>query len=156
MTSIAARVFAVIAALAAAVAMAPAQDVSLDDVRRVAAYAADWELLDRPVSGADSTRLRAAVADARRDFGGRGPALARYFLTHTHPPPQNIAFFFLLHAVGDLPTVRVLADALIDPPIPEGSVIGRDPYELASHSKRSYKIPRFAPIRVGSRSSMPC
>ncbi len=49
MTSIAARVFAVIAALAAAVAMAPAQDVSLDDVRRVAAYAADWELLDRPV-----------------------------------------------------------------------------------------------------------
>lgn len=56
------------------------------------------------------------VKEARALFAGRGPDVARYFLTHTDMPRANGAYFFVLQALADTDTALVLIRALGDPP----------------------------------------
>lgn len=112
---------------------ARAQEITAGEAQRVAPYYPYWELADAtPSAPADvQVRLNAAIREAEQEFSGRGPALARYFLRHIQASPGNTAFFFLFRAVGDTETARVLIRALLDPPLPEGAALGRDPEEIS-------------------------
>ncbi|MBK5294308.1 MAG: HEAT repeat domain-containing protein [Acidobacteriia bacterium] len=74
--------------------------------------------------------MQTARREAWRDFGGRGPALAQHFLHHVKASPGNTAFFFLFSTVGDANTAQQLIQALLNPPLPQGMALGRDPAEL--------------------------
>lgn len=113
-------------------ARAAAQDLTADEVRRVAPYYRHLELVDvpEPLSADAKQRLDAAIDEARREFSGRGPALARHFLQHIQASPGNSAFFFLFRAVGDADTARLLVASLLDTP-QDASRLGRDPEEVS-------------------------
>lgn len=61
-------------------------------------------------------RAQAAYREVQAVFAGRGPDVARHFLTHTEYPPVNEAYFFVLEAVADTETALVLIRALWDSP----------------------------------------
>lgn len=80
------------------------------------------------------------VEEARALFAGRGPDIARHFLTHTDVPRADYAYFFLLQALADTDTALVLIRALWDPPkiisgfvVKAGdstSILGRDRLQI--------------------------
>ena len=114
-------------------ALATVQEFTAEDLRRMATYGAAWGLADTSVAlpPESARRLEADIERARRDFGGRGPALAQYFVQHVDRSVDNAAFFFLFRAIGDLRTARVLLQALPYPPVPAGAALGRDVGEIA-------------------------
>lgn len=107
---------------------ATAQPLTPGDVARIAPYAQYWGLEREPAAERD--RLNDGLRQARAEFGGRGAALARHFLIHIQARPSNTAYFFLFRAVGDVDTAMVLIPALTNPPVAQGSVLGRDPAEI--------------------------
>ncbi len=116
-------------ALLAGLAFQPAmiaQELSAAELQRAAPFYRYWGLVDAP----DGGRLDAATREAQQEFAGRGPALARHFLHHVQASPSNTAFFFLFRAAGDVETAQMLMHALMDPPMLQGLVVGRDPGEL--------------------------
>jgi hypothetical protein len=125
--------FVLLAAFTLRLAEMRGQQVSVEEAQRVAPYYRYWELADAsPAAPSDvQVRLSAAIREAEQEFGGRGPALAQHFLHHIQASPGNTAFFFLFRAVGDLETARMLIQALLDPPQPNGTILGRDPGEIA-------------------------
>lgn len=126
------RAIVVVAGLVLLPAPGRAQEMTVDEAQRAAPYYRYWELADAtpPAPAEVQTRLRAAIREAEREFGGRGPALAQYFLRHMQASPGNTAFFFLFRAVGDVETARVLIKGLLDPPPIEGQGYGRDAGEI--------------------------
>src|SRR5437879_6078707 len=101
--------------------LAHAQELSAEEAQRAAPYYQYWQRVDS----------QGALRQAQMDFAGRGTALAQHFLHHVQASPGNTAFFFLFRAVGDVGTARLLIQALLDPPIPQGAPLGRDPGELS-------------------------
>lgn len=122
----------VLAGLLLQPAVARAQEITAEEAQKVAAYDRYWELADAvpPASPDVQSRLAAAIREAEQEFGGQGPALARHFLRHVQASPGNTAFFFLFRAVGDVETARVLIPALLDPPLIDAQVYGRDAGEI--------------------------
>lgn len=118
-------------------AIVPGQEVTFDEARRAAHYSEYWALAAASrTTASEADRLNAAIDDARKEFGGRGPALARYFVDHVQAAPGNASFHFLFRAVGDLETTRVLIDALLDPPpaSPPRPARDREEIVLAIHA----------------------
>lgn len=74
-------------------------------------------------------QLQSALAEAQRDFGGRGTEMAAEFLGRVSRTPSNTAYFFVLRAVGDRETALALAATLPDPPR-TGNAPGRDEGEI--------------------------
>jgi uncharacterized lipoprotein YmbA len=106
--------------------------LSPEDLKRLSGYDKDWELAVVPEFGRAriEKQLQTALADARRDFGGRGTEVAAEFLGKVNRTPPNTAYFFVLHAVGDRATALALMAALIDPPR-NGNTLGRDTGEIS-------------------------
>jgi hypothetical protein len=109
------------------------QELSAEDAQRAAPYFRYWELVDvpEPASAGVQDRLQTARREAQREFAGRGQALAQHFLHHVQASPGNTAFFFLFYAVGDVDTAQLLIQALLNPPVLQGLVLGRDPGEMS-------------------------
>lgn len=105
---------------------AMAATLSPADVGRLAGYersdglrgVPDWARPKR------QEEVQRAYDEARKDFAGRGPEIAEYFLRHTDVTPRNEAYFFVLEAVADVNSAITLIRALADPPkVESGPVI---------------------------------
>jgi len=71
--------------------------------------------------------VQRSYQDARALFAGRGPDIARYYLTHTEVPPANDAYFFVLEAIADTDTALTLIRALWAPlKVESGAVLKTD------------------------------
>lgn len=100
--------------------------LAADDVQQLRRFERTGGLRDMPEWARDKEKpgVQRSYEEARKNFAGRGPEVARHFLTHTDYPPANTAFFFVLEAVGDTETALVLIRALADPPkVESGPVI---------------------------------
>jgi hypothetical protein len=95
--------------------------LSAADLQRLESYEAAW---------ADTNGGPGLTVHARAEFGGRGPDLARHFLTHTDARPRNDAYFFVLRAISDADTAVILIRGLADPPARESGLLDRDPGEI--------------------------
>lgn len=107
--------------------LAPAASgLAADDVQQLRRFERTAGLRDMPEWARDKEKpgVQRSYEEAQKNFAGRGPEVARHFLTHTGYPPANTAFFFVLEAVGDTETALVLIRALADPPkVESGPVI---------------------------------
>lgn len=75
--------------------LAPGAGLAADDVQQLRRFERTAGLRDMPEWARDKEkpRVQRSYEEARKNFAGRGPEVARHFLTHTGYPPANIAFF---------------------------------------------------------------
>lgn len=115
------RWLAVLPWIIAAAGTEASPPLSDEDLRQISQFEQSPSLLDVPEFAREDMepRVREAYSKARALFAGRGPELARHFLTHSGHPPSNSAWFFVLEAVADADTAILLIQALWDPPVVE-------------------------------------
>jgi HEAT repeat protein len=98
------------------------------ELGRLGAYGEFWEHADAPLAQLPADRQRGiadAVDRARRDFAGRGRAVAAHFLRHTDYRIRNEAYWFVLGALGDADAAVDLVRALSGPPPVASGVMPR-------------------------------
>jgi len=96
----------------------PASSLSPSDVQQLSRFDRQPSLRDVPAEARAemAPRVHASYREVQAVFAGRGPDVARHFLTHTDYPPANEAYSFALEAVADTSTALILINALWDPP----------------------------------------
>lgn len=122
-------------ALAAAFGLSAVLRAQLEsaDLDRLRPYGPSWEHTQRPATALDGERQQAladALARARQQFQGRGPALARDFLARTDHTISNEAYWFVLGALADVDAALILIRALPNPPPQTTGFLSRDRGEI--------------------------
>lgn len=95
----------------------PAGDLTPTEVQQLSRFAGATGFRDTPdwARAKIDSQVQQSYREARALFAGRGPDVARHFLTHTGVPPANGAYFFVLEAVADTDTALVLIRSLWAP-----------------------------------------
>ncbi len=85
--------------------------------------------------------VQRSYEEARALFAGRGPDVARYFLTHTEVPPGNDAYFFALEALADTDTALILIGALWAPLKAESGLVLKVENRTWIKQRDNFEIP---------------